>query len=834
MRAKLQKRAIKCLILLSNRKCNRNRYISVTNIYKTFAPLFIIVLCAMITFSCSSTKHVADGDYLLASVSIKSDTKDINTMELHSYVKQKANFKTFEIFKFPLFVYNLSGNDTTKWYNRALRSGGEPPVIYDSTQVDRSVLELKTIVSNKGYVDAQVEPIIKKNKKKVSITYNIKAGEPYIIDSYGISIPDSVFMDEIYTNSNQTFPKGYTSDNDSSLAITNVLLDKTLVKPKSIFDLDLLDSERARVSSIFRRTGFYHFNKEYVNFIADTTLNNKKVGLELSILPFTIRQNNQNVIAQPHKQYTVENVIIYVDIDPLVDGNIQQYEATSVVSGNGYAIIYGKREQYIKPSIVLNNCYILPGVLFNEDMVNLTYNSFSQLKILRNVNISFIETDSLTMDCIITCMPDKKQGISADIEGTNSAGFLGVGAGLGYIHRNLFKGSEQFSVKLNGSYEAVTPSFSNFNDNYFELKGETSLTFPRFINPFLTSGLKRRFHASTQLATNYSFQRRPGAFTRTILSGGIKYIWNEKRNSSVRHSLDLLDLSYVHLPRVEQDFLESLTDEARIYSFQDQFIASAGYSYYNSNFNPLVKNNADIKTIRATIESAGNALALIAKLIDVKPDDNNVKKIFNTAYSQYIRGSIDYSRTYRIDEKNSIAWRLGGGLVYPYGNSRMVPIQKRFFSGGANSVRGWGIRELGPGAYYSPESNFYYHSGDIRFDANIEYRSKAFWIIEFAAFIDGGNIWTIREYEKQEKGSFKFDTFYKQIAASWGLGIRFDFDFVLVRLDCGWKMYDPAERYSIDADGNTIYESNRSHWPVLNPLNFGKNTAWHIAIGYPF
>jgi outer membrane protein assembly factor BamA len=190
---------------------------------------------------------------------------------------------------------------------------------------------------------------------------------------------------------------------------------------------------------------------------------------------------------------------------------------------------------------------------------------------------------------------------------------------------------------------------------------------------------------------------------------------------------------------------------------------------------------------------------------------------------------MDYSRTYQMDEKNTVAWHLGGGLAYPYGKNKQIPIQKRFFAGGANSVRGWSIRELGPGSYYfrgtgigSDKDNFYYHSGDIRLDASIEYRSKLFWIIEMGAFIDAGNIWTIKNYEDQPGGSFKVNKFYKEIAFAWGLGLRLDFDFVLIRLDCGWKAYDPTN------------DPQSTKWPITEPWKVKKNTAWHIAVGYPF
>ncbi|MFV0467669.1 MAG: BamA/TamA family outer membrane protein [Dysgonomonas sp.] len=802
--------------------------------YRIYIHRYIITVCIIFITSCSTTKYVPEGEYLLSSVSIKTDNNKISTLDLEPYIKQKANFKTFEIFRLPLYVYNLSGRDTTKWYNKILKNGGEPPVIYDSAMVDKSVKELEQNLLNIGYPRATVTPQVIYNKNKVKVKYLIKTGEPYIINDYSINLPDSVFQEEMYSDSNFVVLNNKSNIKDSVVNINNFLKLNTLIKPKSIFNPNVLDEERGRITSVFKNSGFYQFNKAYIGFIADTTLSNNKVDLELTILPRMLKTPDQKIIETPHLQYSVKDIFIYVDYDPLTDNDLSKYQSSEVFSGEGYSVIYGKRGKYIKPEVILNNCYILPGTLYNENTANLTYTTLSQLQILKNVNISFVETDSLQLNCIITCVPDKKQGFSAEVEGTNSAGYFGIGAGLGYLHRNIFKGSEQFNIKLHGAYEAITPNFSNFDKNYFEAGGETSLTFPRFINPFLTYSLKRRLHASTQITTNYSFQRRPDFFTRTILSGGIKYIWNARKSNSIKHSLDLLDISYVHLPYTNKSFLDSLTNEARIYSFQDQFIVSAGYTYYNSNYNPLVKNPTRIQTIRASVETAGNALALIAAASGIKNDADGSKKILNTTFSQYVRGTIDFSRTLQLDEKNSFAWRLGGGIAYPYGNSKLIPIQKRFFSGGANSVRGWGIRELGPGSYYSPDANFYFHSGDIRFDANAEYRSKIFWIIELAAFVDAGNIWTVKEYKGQEGGSFKIDSFYKQIASSLGFGLRLDFNFVLIRLDCGWKIYDPANRYTIDSLGAKVYESSKSHWPILKPFDVKKNTAWHIAVGYPF
>ncbi len=803
---------------------------------KLFKIPLLAVLCAILIQSCSSTKFVPDGEYLLANASVKSDKKVIPTYEIETYIKQKPNYKTFSIFKLPLFIYNLSGSDTTKWVNRTLRNAGDPPVLYDSTLMHQTIIDLKQIMTNKGYLNAEITPTVDLKKKKAKIVYNIKAGDPYRISEYNIDVNDSIISNPIF------LLRKYNKQPDAESAnikytMDTILRHNTLVRPGTPFDLDMLDKERERISSVFRRTGYYAFNKEYVGFEADTTIGNNKVSLDLNLYPFTLRSLNGQEVETPHHRYIVKEVELYIDYNPLEDGDISQYKESEVYERNGYKIKYGPRGEYIKPHIILNNCYIVPGAFFDENMTTLTYSALSQLQILKNVNISyteFWENDSTKLRCTITCVPDKKQGISDEVEVTNSGGYIGVGAGLGYLHRNVFRGSELFNIKIQGAYEAITPNFASFSENYFEIGGETSLTFPRFMFPFLKKDFRRQIHASTQFNTSYSFQRRPGFFTRTVLSTGIKYIWQDRRMSLNRHSFDLIDISYVHLPKdqLNQKFYNELSAAAQQYSFNDHFIMSSGYTFSRSNVASPTRRNRPIYSLRASIESAGNVLALAAALTDAKKDAYGSKQIFGTNYAQYVRGIVDYSKTYQVDEKNSIAWHIGGGLAFPYGNNQQIPIQKRFFSGGANSVRGWAIRELGPGSYYFQDTNeegrvkerdnFYFHSGDIRLDGSIEYRSKLFWILELGAFLDAGNIWTIKEYEKQERGMFKFNKFYKEIAVSWGLGIRLDFEFVLIRLDRGWKAYDPS------GDPST------TNWPIKDPFKFKSNGAWHIAVGYPF
>lgn len=791
--------------------------------------LYTSALCAilLLIWSCRSTKFVPEGEYLLSSAEVKSDTKGFSGYKMEPYIKQKPNYKTFSLVKIPLTIYNLAGKDTTKWINRTLQHGGEPPVIFDSTMVDNTADNLQRVMTNKGYLDADVQPKVKFDDKRAKVEYFIHAGQPYRINDYSIHVPDSSMSRFLvvpdYMKRFRHNPK------QNLLSVDSILGANSLIKKKELFDLDMLDAERERISSIFRRLGYYDFSKEYVGFVADTTVGNKQVDLELSLYPYSRRDTDGSTEETPHQQYMVKEVFLYVDYNPIVDGDISGYQTSETYERDGFKIFYGPRGRYIKPHIIINSCFIRPRQLYNERATTMTYSSLSQLHILKNVNIQYmrIDSDSLPqLRCIITCVPDKKQGISAEIEGTNSGGSFGLEAGLGYLHRNAFRGSELFNIKLKGAYEAVSPSFSNFRDNYFEIGGETSLTFPRFMLPFLNKDFRRSIHASTQFNANYTFQRRPDYFTRTVLSGGVKYIWQERQSNSTRHVVDLIDISYVHIPTLEPRLDTTLSVNAKKYSFTDQFIFSSGYTFTKSNANPNEYNrsNNPLYSIRASVETAGNLLSLIAKVTDRPKDQNGSRKIFGTQFAQYVRGNFDYSQTLRFDDRNSVAWRLGGGIAYPYGNFKQIPIQKRFFSGGANSVRGWSVRELGPGSFHprKENDNFFYHSGDIRLDANIEYRSKLFWVLELGAFLDAGNIWTIKKYEDQDRGNFQLDRFYKEIAMAWGLGLRFDFDFVLIRLDMGWKVYNPEK------------DSNIRRWPVTRPFDIGHNTAFHIAVGYPF
>lgn len=763
--------------------------------------------------SCSTTKFVGEDQYLLDKVKITVEDDQVKTNELKPYLRQEPNFKIFGILKWPLYVYNWSGRNENNWWNKQLRRIGEPPEIMDTVLVSQSKTQLKQYMINKGYLHSQtMAEIDTSRQKKATIKYHIIPNEPYCINQYRTSVEDVVLDSIIHLDAPRVpwYKSLFSSSSDEYTP---------LVRTGQLFDRDILDKERQRLTTMLRRRGYYAFNRDYIYFVADSTKKNW-VDLEMFIKPFQLPTPEGDTKELPHQPYYIGKVNIITDYDPLSSDNHLFSPADSVFVGD-IGIYYGKNRRGIRPSVLRRRSYFKPGQLYNEWNAQQTYSAFSALQALRHVNIKyqeFEENDSLKLNCTIYTAPAKTQGFGVDVEGTNSDGDLGFATSLNYQHRNIFRGSELFSAKIRGAYEYLSTKESG-EGNYWELAGETSILFPTFVLPFISNEFRRKVRATTELKLSYNHQRRP-EYQRAILSGGWSYIWQDRVNSLARHTFKLLDVNYVYLPEIKQEFKDSLPANIALYNYSDQFIVSTGYIYSFNNYDPL-KRGRNTYSLRVGIELAGNVLYGLSRLFDAEKDENGRYKLFGINYSQYIKGDIDFARSLIIDERNSFAFHIGGGIGYPYGNRKEMPFERSYFSGGANSNRGWSVRTLGPGSMpIDKNTTFVNQVGDIRFDINMEYRSKLFWRFEMAAFVDAGNIWTIRSYEHQPKGNFDFARFYKEIAMSYGLGLRLDFDYFLLRFDTGLKAFNPQE-------------SGSRKWAVTRP-NLHDNFAWHFAVGYPF
>lgn len=779
---------------------------------KSIVWFFAVVVVALFMSSCSPTKYVPDNSYLLDKVQIDAKGSSVNSADLTKHLRQRPNFRAFGLFRMYLAVYNMSGRDSTKKINRKLRSIGEAPVIYDPFMTYRSEKELQAYMKSKGYMNAQVASSVKyRKKKRAEVHYTIEPGIPYRIGKVECDIPNDRVMD--------------------SVLHLRGGLPNTKLKAGMLFDVDELDEERERLAKHLRRRGYYLFNKDYLNYTADSTVGDHAIDVTLHLKPFSKVLPNGEREETNHNRYRVRH--IYVTEHSRSDSKSEDVKMDTSSYSNNMTVLF-QDKPFLRPSVIDDELWIETDSLYNEFLVERSYSRLNSLGILRSSNIRFtdLQNDKHEVDCDIDLYPAKPQSFSVDVEGTNSDGDWGFGLNLGYAHKNIFRGSEVLSVKARYAQEACSGISDILHRYVLDLGGDVGITFPRFMFPFLKKDFKRRISASTGFDIRYNYQVRPKTYERKSLTGSMKYLWTWRR--FYNYTLDLIDLNYVKI-KTDRSF-DSIYSADRYSvlreSYSDHLILSAGFSFAYNNQAQVTRSN---KTYyRLAIESAGGLLNGICHLAVKKDeDDKEPYKIGHVPFSQYVKLEADYAYNQKLDTRNHLVYHIGMGVAVPYGNASVVPFEKRFFGGGANGVRGWSVRTLGPGRYSSDEYNdFVKQSGDVKLLMNVEYRTKLVWKAEAAAFVDAGNIWTIKNSPSQPNGQFNIKNFYKQIALAYGLGLRFDFSYFLVRFDLGVKCYNPANigRNKKDAPDCDVH---KSPWRFYG-LNWKDDFALHFAVGYPF
>lgn len=598
---------------------------------------------------------------------------------------------------------------------------------------------------------------------------------------------------------------------------------RSYLKSGSRLDVNKLDQERDRITQYLQNRGYYRFNKDFITYQVDTMRNSRNVDLIMQLHPY--RRKKEDPPSQ-HRQYYIRNVDFMFDVD-FAELTSESLKGIDSLCSGGVSFFY-KDKLFLRPQVISDYNYLKSGNLYRSRDVQSTYSALGRLNILKYSNIRFreeLEADSAYLDAYVMLTRNKNKSLSFEIEGTNSAGDLGAAASVAYSHRNLFKGSETFTIKLRGAYEAVTGLEGYANSNYLEYGVETSLSFPEFMFPFLSSDFRRRSRATSEVTVKYNWQIRP-EFERTVASAAWSYRWGKR---GATHRFDVFDLNYIYMPYRSETFREYLDymDERNPllrYSYEDLFIVRLGYTYtYNSSGATTLKTSQrNSYSIRFNIEESGNLLYLFSRMINGSPKNGEAYQMANISFAQYVKTDFDYAKNFMIDDRNALVFHVGVGVAVPYGNSKSLPFEKLYFSGGANSVRGWSVRSLGPGGYRGDSNSLDYvnHTGDIKLDLNLEYRTHLFWKLNGAAFVDAGNVWTIRNREMQPEGLFKFNRFYKQLAVAYGLGLRFDLDFLIIRFDGGMKAINP------------MY-TGRDRYPIISP-DFKRDFAFHFAVGYPF
>ena len=666
----------------------------------------------------------------------------------------------------PLSLY-VRQKEKPKLFSLFRNPFSRKPVIYDTLQARLSCQDLMTAMQNEGYMNAGVSLYTEAKGKKLKATYLLHPGQPFLIGKVNYDIQDEGIQQLLHLD--QT--------------------DNQQIKPGMRFTVETLDNERKRIAGLLSDNGYFRFNKDFIHFTADTVMGRKDIALTLQLRKYKSNSNSPEV---DHTRYLIRDVLF------------QSNDSNRI---------------HLRKQVLLNATAIKAGRPYDASALQRTYNNFARLQAVKYTNIKFAEVpDTNLLDCHIQISTNKPSTISFQPEGTNTAGDLGAAASITYTNRNLFHGSEQLSIEFRGAYEAITGLEGYQDQNYTEFSVETKLVFPRFLAPFLSKSFRRRQTASSEWAVSWNFQNRP-EFHRRVFSSAWRYRWSEPKHH-LNYRFDLLDLNYVYMPWISSTFKRDYLDNAENrnailrYNYEDIFIMKAGFT---------VSYTDGVDAVRANFESAGNLLNGVSKGFGFKTNSQGQHTLFNIAYAQYVKLDFDYTHLFQFDKRNALALHAGLGVAYPYGNSTVLPFEKRYFSGGANSVRGWSVRELGPGKFKGTDGriDFINQTGDVKLDLNAEYRSSLFWKLQGALFIDAGNIWTLRNYAEQPGGQFKFTEFYKQIAASYGMGLRLNFDYFILRFDMGMKAINPA------------YESEKEHWSIFHP-KLSRDFDFHFAVGLPF
>lgn len=778
------------------------KYFSSYNKLREFKLIFLLFGVLFIV-SCSPAKYVPEGETLLDKSVINIDNSSIKKSDLVPYIKQSANKKIFGA-KFHLGLYNLSNIEKDRWPHNWLRNIGEEPVVFDPFSAEKSSEQIEDYLSSKGFFDASVSSDIFKRKSKTELTYNIETESAYRVRRVLYNVEDSAIMNLFFLDTINC-----------------------LIRSGQVYDFDIVQAERQRLERFIKDLGYFNFSKDNIYFTVDFSAGDKEVDIHYEVRRFLKYNQYGRAILSDHPRYRIKDIFIYSDFDTklALDMGNDYYMMNDTTEYGGYYFISDKERQAVNKDLIIQSLYIEPGDLFQLTDMERSQEHLSSLQAFRLVNVRYEEAeqadqsaeDELSLNCIIQLTPAIRQEFRVELEGTNSAGNLGGAVNLIYQHKNLFRGAERLNIKLKGAYETLTEEISGSRSTQ-EYGFETSLTLPLFLFPFLENeNFIKKYNPKTVIKAAYNFQRMP-VYTRTIANATYGYSW--RAGSYRTHTINPLQLNVVKLPFIDESFEQRIdTSSYLAYSYKDVFLLGGNYIYVFNNQN--IKKSKDYWYIKLNGELAGNLLALAYKTAAVDPEGETYE-IFGQPFAQFVRADVDirYNRT--INDVSSIVYRSFVGVGIPYGNSIAVPFEKQYFSGGANSIRGWQVRSLGPGSYTPVDSSFFNQTADIKLELNMEYRFKLFWILEGALFVDAGNIWTFHEDSDRPGSQFRFDKFYKDIAIGSGLGLRFNLNFIIIRTDLGMKVRDPQL-----AD-NPKWILQRKDFRFRDNLNLS------FSIGYPF
>lgn len=740
---------------------------------------------------CSPTRFLSEGSSLLTAVKVEVTSKAVQPSVYRQYVVQEPNTRWLGLLRVPMGLYCLSGSDSTSNFNRLMHRIGEEPVQYDEKMAEYSRIAMEQALVSQGFVGGHVRVKAVTRHRHTKVTYSISPGR-------------QIFVSDI----------NYEFDNPEIERRVQAVSGGTLLYKGMPLDASILESERVRLTKALQDDGYYLLHKEFITYTADTITGGYGARLTQHFrLPPKVDS------AQVYQRFNIARVRVFEDVTDTLSGH-HRIKGLNVYFGN---------HRRLSKSIYDDYVLIKPDSVYSDRLTQFTYMGLNALAATNFTTVRYARSDSTHLDADVYLRLVKPNAVGFEIEGTNTAGDLGAAASLSFANRNLFGGSQTLSIKLRGAYEAIRGLEGYANQDYLETSVEMNLKFPSLLMP-IDHRIRRGLRAQTDISLLWSSQNRP-EFHRRLLSATWGYQWNPHAAPEWRHRFDLISLGYIFMPWISEtfrrDYLEG--DDPRFslirYTYENTFIMRMGYSF---TYNSLKRQSASLYQtdgyqVRFNAETAGNLLYGLSRLTDNKTNSDGHYQFLGVPYSQYARFDLDFSKSLTMTSRTSMAFHAAFGIAIPYGNSSIVPYEKRYFAGGANSVRGWSVRRLGPGSFVGTDGNvdFINQTGNLRLDFSIEYRSHLFWKFHSALFIDAGNIWTTRNYPNQPGGQFRFDRFYREIAVAYGLGLRLNFDYFIIRFDGGMKAIDPA------------HPDGMAHYPLLHP-KFSRDFAFHFAVGLPF
>ena len=721
--------------------------------YRLLPALLAVLILAV---SCSTTRVIPEGEYRLAKNAIEiTNSKKFDPSSLNQYIKQQPNSTLFGWNPF-MSIYNWADPDKETGMAKFLRKIGTAPVVYSPFAVESTIENIENHLEYIGYYNSKVASDIRVKGRKVAVNYLVHLGKQYPIDSLSYTLPER-----------GTFAEDFRAD-----------LPNVGVKVGDYLSESALEDETVRGAAHFRDLGYYDFSKNNYVFEADTISVPGKLFLDMKVNEHSRNDSEEN--AQPLRKFYIDSVTISHSKDLI-----------------------------FKDKILKDLNTIHPGMMYSESDIRTTYTRLSALKLFSSVGIEVTPTDSNLVNCAINLTQSKLQGFKANLEAsTNSSGLMGISPQLSFYHKNIFHGGEWLNLSFMGNFQFMLhdPIRSN------EFGVSAGLSFPKFL------GLPYSFFSGpniprTEINLSYNYQDRP-EYTRNIFSTSFGYSGILRKLS---YQFYPLQLNVVQLSHMDESFYETLSRNPFMrYAYQDHFDAGVGGTFYLSSSSEAIPSES-YRYLRLTTDLSGNVIGLFKPMM--KTDDEGRGLIFGIPYSQYVRAELTLGRTWMFGrgDRQAIATRLLAGAGHSYGNSSVLPFEKQFYAGGANSMRGWQARALGPGM--SPMNESFIipsQTGDMKLEANVEYRFPMFWKVEGALFVDAGNVWTFKQDDPKSK--FDLDTLGDSIAMDWGLGLRVNLSFLVLRLDAAKKLHDPAVQ----------------KW--LGPDDWQKkgSGAIHFGVGYPF